>query len=114
MSNLALVSIVVGAVIVAVRAPFVVVPRKTIQLYRLLFATNTRTRILGMTGFILWSTVVVFSRESDIYFAKFVFLLGVICGLASLLFFVVFTTGFRNWVTDLMDSMSENNAALRI
>ena len=114
MSNLAIISIILGAIILAVRVPFIIAPEKTVKAYRYLFAANTRTRIFGITGIILWALAIYYSHTANVPQANIIFILGIIAGMGALIFLLIFTTGYRNWVNDLMNSMPKNKGILRV
>jgi len=114
MSNLAIISLILGVLILIIRVPFVIAPKKTIKVYRMMLKTNSRIRIFGLIGVTLWSIAVYFSRFSDVSQANIITIVGVAAAALALIFIVIFTNGYRNWATELMNSMSEDQEPWRL
>ena len=113
MSNLVLICFILGVIILVVRLPFVIAPKKAVKVYQYVNETNLRTRIIVIAGMILWSTAIYFAQNSNAPHSQILVSFGIIADIIFI-FLLIFTKGFRSWADKIMNSMSENQGALRV
>jgi hypothetical protein len=104
---LAIVSIVLGVLVVVVRGPLLVAPATTIEIYREILATDVRIRVAGICGTLigLWT---VLSVSGALGLGSWIFWVwGWIMVVGCALFLLVFVSAYRAFaetVIDLWDS----------
>ena len=76
MSGIGLVSVVIGIVIIATRAPLIVAPRPTLALYARLLATRARVRVVGLNAALLGVAALASAWGADRMAPQFVGALG--------------------------------------
>lgn len=102
MSALAWICIVVGALVIVTRAPLIVYPRQMLELYRKLWATNTRVRWIGaLVGVLTLGLIPAAPGASDTA-ALVLILLGV-----TLVAVTIWLLGFPASYRRLADSVTQ-------
>lgn len=98
MSHLAIVSIVMGAVLIAIRGPLLIAPEATTELYRQLAATDTRIRVAGILGILLGLWMVLSVSESLGLGAWVFWIWGWFLVVACVLLLLIFVSAYRSFV----------------
>ncbi len=115
MSALAWLCVAVGALVILSRAPLIVFPAQTLDVYRKLIATDTRLRALGGVVVVLGLGLVALAWNAATTAASFVFALGWLL-LAGAILLLAFPAFYRRLVESFIDLMtlSADPAALRL
>jgi len=84
MTPLSVACIILGCYYAGIRFPLAVSPDKTVKLLRILFGSETSTRLFGIAWFVPWVIVVYFSSQSESVLYRVVLVWGVIGTILSL------------------------------
>jgi len=108
MSNLALVSIIFGAIIILTRGPIIFVPEASMKFFlKLIFSSNTRIRIFGIfavaLGMIMINVAQGYDQTAALIIKYFGWFIVVVAGSISL----IFTSIFKNICLNIMGNMDE-------
>ena len=107
MSTLSVACIVVGSLYLLNRFPLAIAPRKTAKFYRLMFSTNTSTRIFVIAWFIPWCVAFYSSLHSPNEMSKII-LAWALAGILISLYVIIFASRYRRQVNNNLDSMSSD------
>ena len=115
MSVLGWLCVVVGALIILIRAPLIVWPAKTLDVYGKVLETDARLRALGCVVVALGLGLIVLAWKAATTESSLVFVLGWLFLLAGL-WLLVFPASYRRLFESLMDVMtrSADPAVLRL
>jgi hypothetical protein len=109
MSTAGIVTMFLGALMVATRAPLIFTPRKALAALRFVFYTETRTRLLG--GVIttieipmIWAGL---TENSDL--AGFLLVFGIFILMITILVLVIFPQAYMGLVESLMPKETDTN-----
>jgi len=108
MSNLALVSIIFGAIIILTRGPIIFVPEASMKFFlKLIFSSNTRIRIFGIfavaLGMIMINVAQGYDQTAALIIKYFGWFIVVVAGSISL----IFTSIFKDICLNIMGNMDE-------
>ncbi len=112
MSTLSIITIFIGSLIIVVRAPMIVFPNRTIEVYKKLTATDSRIRSMGLAAICLAAGAVYLSYNSVYPAARIILFWGYIVGTLTLLFGIVYTSRYREFIVCFVE-ISENRTLLR-
>ena len=84
MTPLSVACIILGCYYAGIRFPLAVAPSKTVKFLRILFRSETSTRVFGMAWLIPWAVAVYFSFQSEVAISKAISAWGIIGTLLSL------------------------------
>ena len=112
MSELAIVSVVVGTLIVATRGPLVVAPVATLGAYRWLLASDSRVRVLGVCGMVLGLALALSARGVEGTAAGFLEGFGWVMVVGVLLLLMVFPRFYRELAASVFDAIEDAAPAL--
>ncbi len=101
MSELSLVYVAIGILVVAVRGPLVFAPAATIDLYRRLLATDARVRVMGVAVGAVGLALIAEGRGSGIA-TQILFTFGWFMA-AVALFFVILPAPYRRLAASVLD-----------
>jgi hypothetical protein len=107
MQELALVSVVAGALIIAVRGPSVLAPAAAVSAYRWVLETQARIRSLGVVVAALGGVMIVSAHGSDQGAAWVISIVGWLWGLGALLLMLVFTSLYREVAGGILDAIDD-------
>ncbi len=94
MTNLAIVSIVIGILAIVLRSPLIFAPDATTDFFKKLIANTTRIRIMGLCLAVLAPTLIVTAWGSDQIAAKVLLVLGCVWALA-VVFLLIFPSAYK-------------------
>jgi hypothetical protein len=112
MSQLALVSVVAGALIIAVRGPFVVAPAASAAGTRWLIASRARIRVAGVIFAALGLAMIFFAQSSAQGAALVISILGWLWVLPAVFLLLIFTSLYQRLVLGIMNAL-DDSALLR-
>jgi hypothetical protein len=113
MSQLALVSVIAGIVIIAVRAPFVLAPAASAAGGRWLIASRARIRVAGALFAALGLAMIFYAQGSTQWAALVVSILGWLWLLAAVFLLLIFTSLYQRIAVRIMDAL-DDSAVLRV
>ena len=113
MSQLALVSVVAGAVIIAVRGPFVLAPAASSAGGRWLIASRARIRVAGVIFGALGLAMISSAQSSAQGAALVISILGWLWMLAAVFLLLIFTSFYQKIALGIMDAL-DDSALLRV
>jgi len=93
MTPLSVVCIILGCYYAVIRFPLAAVPSKTVKLLRILFGSETSTRLFGIAWLIPWVIAVYFSFQSEIKLSKLILVWGVVGTILSL-YIIIFASKY--------------------
>ena len=108
MTQLALVSVVAGAIIIAVRGPFVVAPAASSAGARWLLASNARIRVAGLIFALLGLAMISSAQDSTQGAALVVSILGWIWMLMAVFLLLIFTSLYQRIAARMMEALDES------
>ena len=112
MNQLALVSVVAGAVIIAVRGPFVLAPAASSAGGRWLIASSARIRVAGVLFAALGLAMILSAQSSAQGAALVISILGWLWMLAAVFLLLIFTSLYQRIAVRIMDLLNDS-AVLR-
>ncbi len=112
MSTLSIITIFIGSLIIVVRAPMIVFPNRTIEVYKKLTATDSRIRSMGLAAICLAVAAIYLSYNSVYPAARIILFWGYIAGTLTFLFGIVCTSRYREFIVCFVE-ISENRTLLR-
>ncbi len=107
MKELAIVSIVLGSVIILSRGPLVLAPDATLRVYRKLLATNTRVRIMGTCMLPLSVAMIVLAQGSELTAAWIISVIGWYMALMTVFVLLIFPSAYRQLALSLLEAVSQ-------
>ena len=107
MNELALVSVVAGAVIIAVRVPFVLAPAGAAAVARRFIASSTGIRVAGVLFAVLGLAMILSARGSAQGAAWVISILGWFWVLAAVFLLLIFTSFYQRVAVGIMDALDE-------
>jgi hypothetical protein len=107
MNQLALVSVVAGALIIAVRGPFVLAPTVSSASGRWLIASRARVRAAGVIFAALGLAMILSAHGSAQGPAWVISILGWLWALAAVLLLLIFTSSYRRMALGIMDVLDD-------
>jgi hypothetical protein len=110
--HLALVSVVAGAVIIAVRGPFVLAPTASSAAGRWLIASSARIRAAGVIFASLGLAMILSAHGSAQGAAWVISIIGWLWVLAAVFLLLIFTSFYQNIALGIMDAL-DDSAVLR-
>ncbi len=113
MTQLALVSVVAGAIIIAVRGPFVLAPTASFAGSRWLLASRTRIRVAGVLFAALGLAMISSAQSSAQGAALVISILGWLWVLAAVFLLLIFTSLYQRVIVGIMNAL-EDSAVLRV
>ena len=113
MTQLALVSVVAGAVIIAVRAPFVLAPAASAVRGRRLIASSARIRVAGVIFAALGLAMILSAHGAAQGAAWVISILGWLWMLVSVFLVLIFTSFYQRIALGIMDAL-DDSAVLRV
>jgi hypothetical protein len=113
MSQLALVSVVAGAVIIAVRGPFVLAPAASAAGGRWLIASTARIRLAGVVFAALGLAMILSAQDSAETAALAVSIVGWLWLLAAVFLLLIFTSLYQKIARGMLDAL-DDSAVLRV
>ena len=107
MSTLALVSILLGIIIIVTRGPLMFAPTITKRFYQALIESNLKMRITGVFTALLSIAMIISARGSDQNAAFIILIVGWAMAILAVfaIFFTSFSQSFLDTFIDLLDSM---------
>ena len=112
MSQLALVSVIAGAVIIAVRGPFVLAPTASSAAGRWLIASRARIRVAGVIFAALGLVMILSAHGSNQGTAWVISIVGWLWALAAVFLLLIFTSFYQRIALGIMDAL-DDSAVLR-
>jgi hypothetical protein len=106
-NQLALVSVVAGAVIIAVRGPFVLAPAASSAGGRWLIASSARIRVAGVIFAALGLTMILSAHGSAQGAAWVISIVGWFWVLAAVFLLLIFTSFYQRIATGIMDALDD-------
>lgn len=113
MSILSVACIVVGSLYLINRFPLAIAPRKTVNFYRLMFSTNTSTRIFVIAWFIPWCVAFYSSLHSPNEMSKIISVWS-LAGILISLYVIIFASKYRRQVNKNLDNLSSDEGDWRL
>lgn len=112
MEGIALISIIIGILIIVFRAPLIVAPDISMKLFsEKLAVNNNKIRILGIFVLLFGVMVITVGHRSEIVVETLIIILGSIIAIFSIFLLLIFPGVYRR----LIDFFSDvNNAVLRV
>jgi hypothetical protein len=107
MTQLALVSVVAGAIIIAVRAPFILAPAASSAAGRWLIASRARLRVAGVIFGALGLAMILSAHGSALGAAWVISIVGWLWALAAVFLLLVFTSFYRRIALRIMDALDD-------
>ena len=107
MSQLALVSVIAGAVIIAVRGPFVLAPTASSAAGRWLIASRARIRVAGVIFAALGLVMILSAHGSNQGTAWVISIVGWLWALASVFLLLIFTSFYQQMARGIMDALDD-------
>jgi hypothetical protein len=108
MSQLALVSVIAGAVIIAVRGPFVLAPTAASAAGRWVIASSARLRVAGVIFASLGLVMILSAHGSAQGAAWVVSIVGWLWLLAAVFLLLIFTSFYRQIALGIMDALDDS------
>ena len=93
MTPLSVACIILGCYYAGIRFPLAVSPEKSVKLLRILFGSETSTRLFGIAWLIPWLIAVYFSFQSEIKLSKLILVWGVVGTILSL-YIIIFASKY--------------------
>ncbi len=112
MSNLAIVSIILGVFIIAIRSPLILLPETTMIFYRKLTANKKRIRILGTFMAMLSFAMISSAQHSDQVAASIISIFGWFIVLIAVPFLLIFPS-FYKLLAEFVFEIIDNSIILR-
>ena len=112
MNQLALVSVVAGAIIIGVRGPFVFAPTASSAGGRWLISSNARIRVAGVIFAALGLAMILSAHGSAQGAAWVISILGWLWALAAVFLLLIFTSFYQRIASGIMDAL-DDSALLR-
>ncbi len=112
MSGLAIVSVVVGILIVATRGPLVVAPVATLGVYRALLASDSRVRLIGVCVIALGLALALSARGMEGAAAGFLGGFGWVMAVGAVLLLLAFPRFYRELAVSVLDAIEDAAPAL--
>ena len=113
MTQLALVSVFAGALIIAVRGPFVLAPEASSAAGRWLIASRARIRVAGVLFGALGLAMILSAQSSAQGAALVISILGWLWMLAAVFLLLIFTSAYQQIAMGIMDAL-DDLAVLRV
>ena len=113
MTQLALVSVVAGAVIIAVRGPFVFAPAAAAAVARRFIASSAGIRVAGVLFAVLGLAMILSARDSAQGAAWVISIVGWLWALAAVFLLLIFTSFYQKIALGIMDAL-DDSALLRV
>lgn len=113
MTQLALMSVVAGALIIAVRGPFVLAPAASLAGSRWLLASRTRIRVAGVLFAALGLAMISSAQSSAQGAALVISILGWLWALAAVFLLLIFTSLYQRFIVGIMNAL-EDSAVPRV
>jgi hypothetical protein len=113
MNELALVSVAAGAVIIAVRGPFVLAPAASSAGGRWLIASSARIRVAGVLFAALGLAMIASAQSSAQGAAWVISIVGWFWALAAVFLLLIFTSFYRQIALGIMDAL-DDRAVMRV
>ena len=113
MNELALVSVIAGAVIIAVRGPFVLAPAASAAAGRWLIASRARIRVAGVLFAALGLAMILSAHDSTQGAARVISIVGWIWALAAVFLLLIFTSFHQRIARGILDAL-DDLALLRV
>jgi hypothetical protein len=110
MNSLAIVSIVLGSVIIIARGPMVVAPKGTLAVFRQLIQSPARIRILGVFVALLGLAMVATARGIDQSAAQVILVFGWFLSLVSIFLLLLFPSLYRGLASFFLEVFEETAA----
>jgi hypothetical protein len=107
MNELALVSLVAGAIIIAVRGPFVFAPAATAAVVRRFIASSAGIRVAGIIFATLGLAMIHSAQSSAQGAALVISILGWLWVLAAVFLLLIFTTLYQRVAVGIMDALDD-------
>lgn len=107
MTGLAVVSILLGVVIILSRGPLVLAPEGTLRVYRKLLATNSRVRIMGVGITALAVAMILLSRGHELTSARVISIMGWCIACVAVFLLLLFPSAYRQLAESLLDATSQ-------
>jgi hypothetical protein len=107
MNELAVVSVVAGAIIIAVRGPFVFAPAATAAVARQFIASNAGIRVAGVIFATLGLAMILSAQGSAEGAAWVISILGWFWVLAAVFLLLIFTSFYQRVAVGIMDALDE-------
>ncbi len=102
MSELSLVYVAIGILVIAVRGPLVFAPEATIDVYRRLLATDARVRVMGVVVGAAGLALIAEGRGSGVA-NLIVFTFGWLMAVGALFFMLIFPAPYRRLAASVLD-----------
>ena len=112
MNQLALVSVVAGAIIIGVRGPFVLAPTASSAAGRWLIASRARIRVAGVIFAALGLVMILSAHGSNQGTAWVISIVGWLWALAAVFLLLIFTSFYQRIALGIMDAL-DDSAVLR-
>jgi hypothetical protein len=109
MSSLAIISIVFGVFIVAVRTPLIFVPEATVAIYRKLISTNTKIRIMGICLVPLGLAMITIAMDSQQAAAMIIVVFGWIVAFIAVVLCLLFASIYKKIVEEFLDAIDDSS-----
>lgn len=103
MSELSLVYVAVGVLVIAVRGPLIFAPAATIDFYRRLLATDARVRVIGVAVGAVGLALIAEGRGSGGVATQIPFYFGWFLAVAALFFMLIFPAPYRRLAASVLD-----------
>ena len=113
MTQLALLSVVAGALIIAVRGPFVLAPAASFAGSRWLIASKARLRVAGVIFAALGLAMISSAQSSAQGAALVVSILGWLWVLGAVFLLLIFTSLYQRFIARIMNAL-EDSAVPRV
>jgi hypothetical protein len=113
MTQLALASVVAGAVIIAVRGPFVLAPAASSAGGRWLIASRARIRVAGVLFAALGLAMISSAQGSAQGASLVVYIVGWLWALAAVFLLLIFTSLYQRIAVGIMNAL-DDSAVLRV
>ncbi len=113
MTQLALLSVVAGAIIIAVRGPFILAPAASLAGSRWLIASKARLRVAGVVFALLGLAMISSAQGSAQGAALVVSILGWLWVLGAVFLLLIFTSSYQRFIVRIMNAL-EDSAVPRV
>jgi hypothetical protein len=114
MSSLAIISIVFGVFIVAVRTPLIFVPEATVAIYRKLISTNIKIRIMGICLVPLGLAMITIAMDSQQAAAMIIVVFGWIVAFIAVVLCLFFASIYKKIVEEFLVAIDDSSVFLLI
>ena len=111
MSDLSLVCIAVGVLVIVARGPLIFAPAGTLRFYRKLMSTNPRVRVLGLVVGAAGLALIMYVGDAR-GAARILYYLGWLLALVALVFMLVIPSLYRRMATGVLDFVADMDSSV--